>query len=174
MLSVLSVWALPITVTLIVVFALIKKVRVFDLFKEGALDGLKTVYGIFPTIVCFVVAVTMLRQSGALELLSLVMEPFGELLGVPAEVIPLSVMSSVSGGGALSVFEGILKDNGPDSFVGQVASVLSGATETTFYAVTVYYSAVAVKDTGHTVSVGIFADFVCLVLSPLFVKMTLG
>lgn len=173
MLSVLSSWVLPLTVTLIILFGFIRKVRVFELFKEGVSDGLKTVYGIFPTIVCFVVAVTMLRQSGALELLGLVMKPVAGIIGVPEEVIPLSLMSSVSGGGALSVFEGILKDNGPDSFVGQVASVLSGATETTFYAVSVYYSAVAVRDTGHTLSVGLLADFVCLVLSSVFVKLTL-
>lgn len=173
MLSRLSSFVLPLSVTAVFLFGIIKKVRAYELFKEGVLHGLKTVYDIFPTMVCFVVAVTMLRESGALELLGLVISPFASLLGVPEQVIPLSLMSGVSGAGSLSLFEDILKENGADSFVGQVASVISGATETTLYAVTVYYSAVAVKDTRHTLSVGLLADFICLLLSPLFVRLTL-
>lgn len=173
MLSKITVWILPITVTAIIGFGFFKKVKVFDCFREGAKRGLGTVYEIFPTIVCLVVAVTMLTQSGAMEIIGNIMKPIAELLGIPKEVTPLAMMSSISGGGSITVFESILKTHGPDSFIGQVASVLSGATETTFYAVTVYYSAVAVKNTRHTLYVGLFADFICMILSSLFVKLTM-
>ncbi len=173
MLSQINVWILPSTITLIVLFGFIKKVRVFDLFCKGALKGLHTVYEILPTIVCLVVAVTMLQQSGAMEIISMILEPVSSFFGVPSQVTPLALMSSVSGGGSVTVFENILKTYGADSFIGQVASVIAGSTETTFYAVTVYFSSVAIKNTRHTLAVGLLADFVGLILASLFVKILL-
>lgn len=170
MLSKITAWILPALLTSIVAFGFFRKVKVFDCFKDGALKGLRTVYEILPTIVCLVVAVTMLTESGAMDLIGYIMKPLADLLGVPREVTPLALMSSVSGGGSITVFENILKTHGPDSFIGQVASVIAGSTETTFYAVTVYYSAVAVKNTRHTLYVGLLADFIGLVLASCFVK----
>lgn len=164
-------WILPLTVCSIFAFGFFKKQKVFDLFKVGALKGLHTLYEILPTIVCLTVGVKMLTSSGALELLSSLLRPLAEFLGVPEQVIPLSLMSSVSGGGSITLFQNILSEYGPDSFIGQVASVIAGATETTFYAVTVYFSAVSIKNTRHTLSVGLCADFLVLVLSSLFVRL---
>lgn len=166
-------WALPLTVSLTFIYGLIKKVGVFDCFKRGVLKGLNTVYGILPSIVGLVVAVTMLRESGAMEILSSTFSPFASFLGVPEQIIPVALLTPVSGGGSLSVFEGILKDYGPDSFVGQVASVLMGATDTTFYAVSVYYGAVNIRNSRHTLLAGLAADFTGLVLSSLFVRVFL-
>ncbi|MBQ8502900.1 MAG: spore maturation protein [Clostridia bacterium] len=171
MLSEITSWILPVTVTSIFAFGFFKKVKVFDNFRVGALKGLRTVYEILPSIVCLVVAVTMLTESGAMELIGNAMKPVADLFGVPSEVTPLALMSSVSGGGSITVFESILKSHGPDSFIGRVASVIAGSTETTFYAITVYYSAVAVRNTRHTLYVGLFADFIGLVLSSFFVRI---
>lgn len=173
MLNEITAWILPSMITLIVTFAFLKKVRVFDCFRQGAIRGLKTVYEILPTIVCLSVAVTMLQKSGAMELVAQLLKPVASFFGVPSEVTPLALMSSVSGSGSLTVFENILKAYGPDSFIGQVASVVSGSTETTFYAVTVYYSAVAIRHSRHTFLVGILADFAGLIMSSFFVRMTL-
>ncbi len=145
----------------------------FDCFRTGALKGLKTVYGILPTIVGLVVAVTMLRESGAMEILSSAFSGVAAFLGVPEEIIPVALLTPVSGGGSMSVFQGVLEDYGPDSFIGQVASVLMGATDTTFYAVSVYYAAVGIKNTRHTLFAGLAADFASLVLSSVFVRLTL-
>lgn len=171
--EVLSYWILPLTVTATVVFGLVKKVKVFDCFMQGAREGLTTVYELLPSLTGLVVAVTMLQASGALEVFSDAFAPIGERLNIPREVIPMALISPVSGGGSMTFFEQILKIHGPDSFLGQVASVLMGSTDTTLYAVTVYYSAVKIKKTRHTLAAGLVADFVSFLLASFFVRLTL-
>lgn len=173
MIDALSFWVLPLTVVGTVVFGLLKKVKVFDCFAEGAKKGIRTVYELLPSITGLVVAVTMLRASGALTILSDVFSPVADLLNIPSEVIPMALISPVSGGGSMSFFEQVLKEHGPDSFLGQVASVLMGSTDTTLYAVTVYYSAVGIKKTRHTLYAGLIADFTCFLLASFFVRLTL-
>ena len=173
MMDIIGIWVLPVMVVLIVAFGLFKKVKVFDLFMSGAKKGLMTVYDLLPTITGLVVAVTMLKASGGLELIAKAFSPVASLLGFPQETVPMALLSPVSGGGSLSLFESVLKSDGPDSFLGQVASVLMGSTDTTLYAVTVYYSAIGIKRTRHTLYAGLAADFASFVLSPLFVKLTL-
>lgn len=173
MMDIIGEWVLPLMVVSIVVFGLFKKVRVFDCFMEGAKKGLKTVYDLLPTITGLVVAVTMLKESGGMELIAKAFSPVAALLGVPKETVPIALLSPISGGGSLSLFESVLKSDGPDSFLGQVASVLMGSTDTTLYAVTVYYAAISIKNTRHTLYAGLAADFASFVLSPLFVRLTL-
>lgn len=172
-LNIISVWVLPITITATVVFALIRKVKVFDSFAIGAKKGILTVYELLPTITALVVAVTAFKASGAAEILSNIFEPIANLFGVPKEIIPMEMISSVSGGGSLAIFESILKEYSPDSFIGRVASVVMGSTDTTLYAVTVYFSAVGIKKTRHTLYAGLCADFMSFVLSSLFVRLTI-
>lgn len=167
-------YVLPIMVVGIVGFGLIKKVKVFDCFMSGAKKGLITVYELMPSITGLVVAVTMLKESGAMEILSDMFLPLTELFGVPKEITPMALLSPVSGGGSLSLFESVLKSYGPDSFVGQVASVVMGSTDTTLYAVAVYYAAVNIKNTRHTLISGLVADFLSLVLSAFFIRLTVG
>ena len=173
MMDLIGEWVLPLMVVSIVLFGLFKKVRVFDCFMEGAKKGLKTVYDLLPTITGLVVAVTMLKESGAMALIAKAFSPVAAWLGVPEETVPMALLSPISGGGSLSLFESVLKSDGPDSFLGQVASVLMGSTDTTLYAVTVYYAAISIKNTRHTLYAGLAADFASFVLSPLFVRLTL-
>lgn len=165
---------LPVMVVSIVFSGLVKKIKVFDCFMRGARKGLLTVYELLPSITGLVVAVTMLRASGGMELISRILFPITQLFGVPEEITPMALLSPVSGGGSLTLFESVLKTYGPDSFVGQVASVVMGSTDTTLYAVAVYYSAVNIKNTRHTLFAGLTADFLSLVLSSFFVRLTIG
>ena len=174
MMDIIGIWVLPLMVVLIVGFGLFKKVKVFDCFMKGAKKGLLTVYDLLPTITGLVVAVTMLKASGGMELIAKAFSPVASFLGVPKETVPMALLSPISGGGSLTLFEQVLKSDGPDSFLGQVASVLMGSTDTTLYAVTVYYSAIGIKNTRHTLYAGLAADFASFVLSPLFVRLTLG
>lgn len=174
LMNLIGIWVLPVMVVSIVVFGLIKKVKVFDCFVKGARDGLKTVYELLPTITGLVVAITMLRSSGAMELIAKAFSPLSAALGVPEEVTPMALISPISGGGSLSLFENVLRQYGPDSFLGRVGSVLMGSTDTTLYAVTVYFSAVGIKKTRHTLYAGLLADFTSFVLSSFFVRLTLG
>ena len=157
-------YILPVMVVGIVAFGLFKKVKVFDSFMSGARKGLHTVYELMPSITGLVVAVTMLKESGAMDILSDLLSPVTSFFGVPKEITPMALLSPVSGGGSLSLFENVLKTYGPDSFVGQVASVVMGSTDTTLYAVAVYYAAVNIKNTRHTLISGLTADFLSLVL----------
>lgn len=167
-------YVLPVMVVGIVAFGLYKKVKVFDCFMSGAKKGLHTVYDLLPSITGLVVAVTMLKESGAMDILSDFLSPVTSLFGVPKEITPMALLSPISGGGSLSLFESVLKTFGPDSFVGQVASVVMGSTDTTLYAVTVYYAAVNIKNTRHTLAAGLTADFMSLVLSAFFIRLTVS
>ena len=93
------------------------------------------------------------------------------LLGIPDDVIPLTILSPISGSGSIGMYESILKDNGPDSFIGRCASVMMGSTETTFYTMTVYYGSVGIKKTRHTLPSALCADFTSFILSPKIVKI---
>ncbi len=165
---------MPAMVVCIVTYGMIKKVKVFDCFMQGAKKGLMTVYELLPSITGLVLAVTMLTESSAMDILTWVFTPLAEFLGVSPEVTPMALLSPISGGGSLTLFESVLKTHGPDSFLGRVGSVLMGSTDTTVYAVTVYYCAVGIKNTRHTLLAGLCADFASFVLSSFFVKLTLG
>lgn len=172
MLDKLGSYILPMMVVGIVVFGLVKKVKVFDCFMTGAKKGLFTVYELLPSITGLVLAVTMLKESGAMDIMSALLSPITSFFKVPDEITPMALLSPISGGGSLTLFESVLKTYGPDSFIGQVASVVMGSTDTTLYAVTVYYSAIGIKNTRHTLMAGLTADFMSLVLSAFFVRLT--
>lgn len=174
MLDTVSYWILPLTVVGTVALGLAKRIKVFDCFMQGAKKGISTVYELLPSITGLVVAVTMLRSSGALEILADAFGPVAGALNIPSEVIPMALISPVSGGGSMTFFEQVLKEHGADSFLGQVASVLMGSTDTTFYAVTVYYAAIGIKRTRHTIFAGLAADLTCFLLASFFVRLTLG
>lgn len=165
---------IPAVLSVILLFGAVKKVNVFDAFVEGARDGVTTAVKILPALVALMTAVGMFRASGALELLTFSLEPMLRVIGVPPEVVPLALLRPVTGSGAMVLFDGILRENGPDSFVGRVASVLQGSTETTFYTVAVYYGSVGIKKTRHTVPSAMTADIAGLLLSVLTVRMLLG
>ena len=165
---------IPAVLSVILLFGAVKKVNVFDAFVEGARDGVTTAVKILPALVALMTAVGMFRASGALELLTFSLEPMLRVIGVPPEVVPLALLRPVTGSGAMVLFDGILRENWQDSFVGRVASVLQGSTETTFYTVAVYYGSVGIKKTRHTVPSAMTADIAGLLLSVLTVRMLLG
>lgn len=167
-------FVIPGVLAAVLLFGAIKRVNVFDTFVEGARDGIGTAVKILPALVALMTAVGMFRASGALELLTKALEPVLETIGIPPEVVPLALLRPVTGSGAMALFDGILKENGPDGFVGRVASVLQGSTETTFYTVAVYYGSVGIKRTRHTVPSAMTADVAGLLLSVLTVRLLLS
>lgn len=169
----LSDFFLPSIVVIIVLYGAFKGIDIFSEFTQGAKEGFKTVLNITPSLIALLLGVNMLRESGALETLADFMTPVAKLLGIPADIIPLAILSPVSGSGSLGMYENILKTHGPDSFVGQCASVIMGSTETTFYAITLYYGSVGIKKSRHTLPSALCADFISFILSPRFVKLFL-
>ena len=166
-------WTLPVIVLGIVSFGLFKGINVFDAFVEGASKGLSSAVKLLPVLTGLVLGVGMLRCSGALSALSACLEPIAKLSGIPSGVLPLALLSPVSGNGSLTMYEQILTNFGPDSLEGRIASVLMGSTETTFYAITVYYGSKKKKKTGCTVPSALIADAESFILSAVTVRLSI-
>ncbi|MGN0462995.1 MAG: spore maturation protein [Ruminococcus sp.] len=163
----------PISVGFILLFGMIKRTKIFDAFIEGAIEGMHTLYMIIPTITGLVVAVEMLQKSGAIDLVCKMAEPLADFFNFPKEIVPMAVLRPVSGSGATALLTNIFENYGPDSFPGQIASVLAGSSETTIYAVTMYFGSVGITKTRHTLWVGLLADLTALVMSIVTVKFVL-
>ena len=160
-----SAYILPIITAVIIIFGFFKGVRVFDCFLCGAKKGFRSAVGLVPALVGLVLGVTMLRESDALSVITKILEPLAQISKIPVDVLPLAVLSPISGSGSLTMFEQILRDFGPDSFQGRVASIIMGSTETTFFAVTVYYGSTGIKKSGCTVPAALLADMTSFVMS---------
>lgn len=156
---------IPIILLLIVGYGMFKGRKVYEWFIEGAKEGLDVCFRIFPALLAMIVAVRIFRDSNMIEYMNRLLEPVLNLIGMPAEVMPLALIKPLSGSGALGVFTDILNTVGPDSRTGLIASVLMGTTETIFYTITVYFGAVGIKKIRHTLWATTFADLVSLILA---------
>lgn len=167
----IGTYAVPVIVCFILVYGYPHGVRVFDVFLEGAKEGIQVSMSILPALIALVTAVGMFKASGGLDVLSYALAPVANLLGIPREVIPLVLLRPISGSGAMVIFTDIIKTYGPDSFVGRVASVMQGSTETTFYTVALYYGAAKIKNTRHTIPAALCGDLTGFVMSALLVRL---
>ena len=156
---------IPAAVTALCVYGLYRRVDIFASFVEGVKEGILTLKLIAPTMIALLVAVGTLRASGALDALAGLIRPLAQKVGFPAELVPMGLLRPVSGTGATALLTGIYESSGPDSFVGRCASVVAGSTETTFYAVTMYYGAAGIKRIRHTLFSALLADFTAIVVS---------
>lgn len=158
----------------IFLFGVVRGVNTFNAFLEGAREGLSTAVSITPALICLLTAVAMFKASGALDVLSWGLSPLAQAVGLPGEVIPLALLRPISGSGAMVLFNDLLAVYGPDSFIGRVASVMEGSTETTFYTIAVYYGATHVTRTRHTLPSALSADLAGILMSGVAVRLFLG
>lgn len=170
----IGVFAVPIIIFSIIFFGVLRKQKIFSLFCEGAKEGFKTVLSIAPSLIGLVTAVSLFRESGALDMLMGLISPVTEFLGIPSEIMPIVLLRPVSGSGTLSLLDSTLKDFGPDSFIGRVACVLCASTDTTFYATAVYFGSVGIKNIRYTLTCSITADIVSAILSVITVALIFG
>ncbi len=162
---------MPVFACIIIVFGLIKKVAVFDVFLKGAKEGMQILYSIAPTIIGLVFAVDLLRSSGAIDVLCSFIEPAADFLGFPPEIVPMVLLRPVSGSGSTALLTSLFETSGPDSFAGRVASVLAGSSETTFYSIAMYFGCIRVKKIRHTLFAAILADITAAVMSVITVRL---
>jgi len=173
-LDAISRWALPLLVAGIPLYALARRVDVYGAFVAGARQGFETAVRVIPPLVAIVVALGMLRASGALDLFAGAVAPLTRALGIPAPVLPLVVVRPLSGSGALGVLGDVLRSEGPESYAGRLASVMQGSTETTFYVLAVYMGAVGVTRPRHALPAALVADAVGFAASVLAVRLAFG
>lgn len=165
----ISVLAVPLMIAGIVTFGVFRRINVYDAFTEGAKSGAECTLQIIAPLVGLMTAISMLRASGATELLGRLAEPLLTKLGIPVDILPLAILRPVSGSGSIAIVNDIFSVHGPDSLAGKLASVMMGSTETTFYTVAVYFGAVGVKSSRHTVKSALIADAVGMLTAVLAV-----
>ncbi|MBS5951002.1 MAG: spore maturation protein [Clostridium sp.] len=156
---------IPIIIIIIITYGMIKGRKVYEWFIEGAKEGLKVCINIFPYLLAMIIAVNIFREAKLLEILNNMISPIAGVIGLPKEVIPLVLIKPLSGSGAMGILTDILKNYGPDSYIGLIASVIMGTTETIFYTVTVYFGAIQIKKVRHTVWAALLADMAAIIVS---------
>ena len=167
-------WIIPILTVGVLIYAAIKRVDVFGAFCEGASDGLKTCADILPALVLLIVCVGMFRASGAVDALTRLLEPLCGAVSFPPEAVSLVILRPFSGSGAMAVYNEIAAANGADSFAERVAATLIGSSETTFYTIAVYFSAVKAKKTRYATAAALSADLTAWIVCGITVKLLLG
>ena len=144
----------------ILIYGTIKKVPTYEVFVDGGKEGIKIAVSIIPFLIGMLVAITIFRESGALEFFVGLMRPALLALGIPPEIVPLAIIRPISGTAALGMMSDMIATYGPDSFIGRLASTLQGSTDTTLYVLTVYFGAVGIRKMGDALKVGLLADLV--------------
>ena len=158
-----SRWAIPLLLFFIPLYGYLRGVPVYETFVAGAEDGFKVAIKIIPFLVGMLVAISVFRASGAMDLFARGLNPVLHRIGVPGEILPLAVMRPLSGGGALGIAAELIGSYGPDSFIGRLASVMQGSTDTTFYVLTVYFGSVGVRQYRYALALGLLADISSLI-----------
>jgi spore maturation protein B len=171
MISLISLWMIPLIIGFILLYGTFKKVPTYETFVEGGKEGIDIAFSIIPYLVGMLVAITIFRASGALEFFVGMMKPALDAIGVPSEIVPLAFIRPISGTAALGMTTDLISAYGPDSFIGRLAAVMQGSTDTTLYILTVYFGAVGVKKMGDALKVGLLADLMGIIASIIIVMM---
>ena len=167
----LSSLVVPILLAAVAAFGLGRRVDIYGALTHGAEEGLTVLLRIVPALVGLLTAVSMFRASGAMEWLSGLLAPVLGWLGIPSETAPLLLIRPISGSGALAVATDLLRTHGPDSYIGRVAAVMLGSTETTFYTIAVYFGSAGIHRTRHAVPAALAADLTGFAASALAVRL---
>ena len=172
--AITSAWMLPMVVAVLVMYGWTRGVRVYDSLVAGARQGFDVAVRIIPYLVAILVVVGMFRASGGIDLITTLLSPFTALIGLPAEALPMAILRPLTGSGAYAVMAEIMTSEGPDSLVGYMVSTFQGSTETTFYTLAVYYGAVGIRRTRHTVPACLLADTAGILGAVFIVNLMFG
>ena len=161
----ISTIAVPVVIIIIVIYGIADKKKVYDIFVEGATEGMSIVIKIFPTLLGIFLAVGVLRSSGLKEKKTRAVSVFTNKVGFPSEVMPLAMLRPISGSASLAVATDIMKTYGVDSKIGLITSTIMGSTETTFYTIAIYTGSIGVKKIRFVLVAALIADFVGMLTS---------
>ena len=170
----LSALVVPVILCFTACFAMRRRVDVYSALTKGAEEGLTVLLHILPSLIGLLTAVYMFRASGAMEFLAALLSPALEKLGIPPETAPLLFIRPISGSGALAVGSEIMETYGADSYIGRVAAVMLGSSETTFYTIAIYYGSAGIVKTRYTIPAALCADLVMLWASAFAVRLLMG
>ena len=159
-LNALSLWVLPLILMIVLTVGIIKKISIYEQFTKGAKDGFKISVKIIPYLVAIIVGISMFRASGAIEMIAQLLAPLLTKIHVTSDVLPLMIVRSLSGSGALGIFSDIANNAGADAYSTKLAAVMLGSSETTFYVLAVYFGAVGITKIRYSLIIGLLADFI--------------
>lgn len=161
----LSNLAIPFTILLILVYGLSEKKKVFDIFLDGAKEGMQIVIKLFPTLLGLFVAIGALRYSGILDFIIKLIAPIINLVNIPTEIMPLAILRPISGSASIAVGSDIMNQFGVDSRLGLIASTIMGSTETTLYTIAIYTSVVGIKKIRFVLVAALIGDLIGMLSS---------
>ena len=166
-----SNYIIPSLIILIMIFGIVDKLNIFDIFVDGAEGGIKTVYNLLPTLIGIFFSIELLNNSGVILFLINILEPVLNVINIPTEILPLVLIRPISGSGAIGVATEIMKQNGVDSYIGNVTSVIMGATETTLYTIAVYTSGLKVNKSRKLIAAALTADIAGMLAAVIFCRI---
>lgn len=161
----LSASAIPIVILIILFYGVKEKKKVFDIFLDGATEGMKIVVNLFPTLIGIFLAVGALRNSGILDFIIQLISPVTNLLKIPSEILPLAMLRPISGSASMGVAVDIMQKYGVDTTIGMITSVIMGSTETTFYTIAIYTACVKIKKIRFVLAAALLADLAGMIAS---------
>ncbi len=164
-LDAISLWAIPVLLVGIPLVGMIRGIKVYDVFIEGAKEGFQVAVRIIPFLVGILVAIGMFRASGAMDMLTNALRPLLSATRFPPEVFPLVILRTLSGSGSLALATDIIKRYGADSLIARTAATIYGGSETTFYVLAVYFGAIGVKHTRHAIPAALLGDLVAAIVA---------
>ncbi len=170
----LSRWVIPGLLFFILVYGVLKRVKIYECFVKGAKDGFALAVRIIPFLVAMMMAVSIFRQTGVISVLEQHCNALFQLLHLPPDLLPLAIMRPLSGGGALGITTELINTYGPDSYIGRLASTMQASTDTTFFIIAVYFGAVGISKYRYSLGVGLLADLVSFAASIYIVSKVFG
>ena len=156
----LSKIVIPIFVVFVIFYGFKKKINIYDSFLNGAKEGLMISFNIFPSIIAMVFAINIFLDSNFVYEVLAFFKPILQMFNIPLEIMPMAILRPISGTATLAIMNDIFIKYGPDSYIGRLASVLQGCTDTTIYVLALYFSSIGIKKIRYSLGVGLFADLV--------------
>ncbi len=159
----ISNYIIPIIVLIIILYALKKRVDIYDTFIDGTKESFDMTLKVFPNLLAMVFGVNIFLKSGVLDFIFNNLKPIFSYINVQIEILPMAIMRPISGSASLAILNDIFLNYGPDSFIGTVASIIQGSTDTTFYVLTLYFGSIGIKKIRYAMWAGLFSDLVGIV-----------
>lgn len=164
-------YIIPLIVVTIIIYGIYKKVDIFDTFIDGVKEGMKLSINLFPTIFTMIIAITLITDSNIINYICNLLKPLFSRISFPTEVLPLALLRPISGSSSLVILNDILAKYGPDSFIGRLSSVMQGSTDTTIYIISMYFASIGIKKTKYSLTVGLLADLLSVIISFIMVNI---
>lgn len=164
-------YIIPLIVVTIIIYGIYKKVDIFDTFIDGVKEGMKLSINLFPTIFAMIIAITLITDSNIINYICNLLKTLFSKISFPTEVLPLALLRPISGSSSLVILNDILAKYGPDSFIGRLSSVMQGSTDTTIYIISMYFASIGIKKTRYSLTVGLLADLLSVIISFIMVNI---